>query len=241
MSARSMNPAEFRAALKDAMTRGTEQLTTVEEFRAFYNRATDELIGFIERDTARIVDLRASQLSILESHRAGLDRMDRYRIPLALLAPLLVLASLASVALQVWILFLTPSVSGWINLGVYSVLTAVGIGAAKAGRSGEVYSERLRALFRPRVERCPGAVLSAIARLVFSERTNVAVFQPIVADLQHEVIEALAQGSPWKARIARARNTWAFFCAVVAQAPTFVKLLSGVPLVKALIDLFKPE
>ncbi len=82
-----------------------------------------------------------------------------------------------------------------------------------AARSRRV-ARRAARLLRP-----PGFRLLALASFWCSRSTYELVLEPIVRDLQEEVMEALAAGRVWKARWMRLRGTWAFWSAVAGLAP----------------------
>ena len=68
------------------------------------------------------------------------------------------------------------------------------------------------------IEIPPGTKMMAWVRLLFSEKTRELVFEPIVADYQYEIFEALKAGCP-KSEIRRiqARHWFGFVHAVVRQ------------------------
>jgi hypothetical protein len=69
--------------------------------------------------------------------------------------------------------------------------------------------------FDPRSKRAvvppPGLRLCALADLLCSPKTCDRILKPILADMQAEVFEALAQGRRFKAMIARIRGCLAFW------------------------------
>ncbi len=74
----------------------------------------------------------------------------------------------------------------------------------------------------------PGFKLLAIAKALFSDKTTSTILEPIISDLQHEYLEALAECRVWKAYYVRARWYWSFWSAVAAQTPlSAVRLLSA--------------
>ena len=64
-----------------------------------------------------------------------------------------------------------------------------------------------------------GWKLRRFADLCFSTKTFTQVLEPTLSDMQKEHFDALAEGRPWKARMALVRGYWAFWSAVVAQLP----------------------
>lgn len=63
----------------------------------------------------------------------------------------------------------------------------------------------------------PGHQIGRFVTFFYSERTKARVFDPIIADLQHEYIEALGKGEKWKAGWVRVRGYWGFWKAVGLQ------------------------
>ena len=60
----------------------------------------------------------------------------------------------------------------------------------------------------------PGDRIRAVAAHLFAERTMERVIEPIVADLQCEYDEAVAQGALWRARLSLLRSYFAFASAL---------------------------
>jgi hypothetical protein len=77
----------------------------------------------------------------------------------------------------------------------------------------------------------PGFRLRRLAQLWFSKKVYTFVFEPVLSDLQHEYVEALAEHDRWKSHFALARGYWAFWLAVVAQLP--------VSLLRVVVELWK--
>ncbi len=65
----------------------------------------------------------------------------------------------------------------------------------------------------------PGHRLLRFADFAFSRRNYSLVLHPVVRDLRHEYLTALAAGRRWKARWVRLRGTWAFWSAVAGLLP----------------------
>lgn len=59
----------------------------------------------------------------------------------------------------------------------------------------------------------PGTTLLSVARFFASRRFYEHVLTPTVADMQHEYFAALAEGSSWRAMLARVRGIAAFVSA----------------------------
>ena len=71
---------------------------------------------------------------------------------------------------------------------------------------------------KPLIVLPPGSRLSRCVECFYSKRTVGQVFFLIIADMQHEYIEALAKGEKWKARWVRLRGYWGFFNAMGLQS-----------------------
>jgi len=54
---------------------------------------------------------------------------------------------------------------------------------------------------------------------LFSSRTMERVFDPTIADLRHEVFEALAQGRALKAKWIHVKYAWILAATALAQMP----------------------
>jgi hypothetical protein len=84
-----------------------------------------------------------------------------------------------------------------------------------------VYRVRFHSL-RTSVQRVPGSGLRVFSESIFSRHTYSKVLEPILRDLLDEYCAALAEKSPWKARLVRMRGYWSFWSAVIAQMPISV-------------------
>ncbi len=65
----------------------------------------------------------------------------------------------------------------------------------------------------------PGHRLLRFAEFACSRRDYRLVLEPVIRDLRHEYLAALAAGRRWKARWVRLRGTWAFWAAAVGLLP----------------------
>jgi hypothetical protein len=72
---------------------------------------------------------------------------------------------------------------------------------------------------RGKIVRPPGMRLNAIAEFLFAKNTYERVFQPTIADLQREYLDALAQDRLWKARWIWLRGHYSFWVAFLCQLP----------------------
>ena len=79
---------------------------------------------------------------------------------------------------------------------------------AQAWASGQL--RRAPALVKP-----PGISCLRVAQALFGSKACAGVFQPVIADMQHEHFDALARGATWEARFAVIRGRIAFVRAVV--------------------------
>jgi hypothetical protein len=70
-----------------------------------------------------------------------------------------------------------------------------------------------------KVRRAPGSHLLWVADLLFSRKSVEEVLEDTVIDMRREYFDALAQDRPGKARWARIRGTWTFFCAAFELTP----------------------
>ncbi len=82
-----------------------------------------------------------------------------------------------------------------------------------------------------RIHMPSSSTLHTISETLFSKRTYLHVFQPILQDLEAEHLEALAEDRPWKARWVVIRGHWSFWSAFVAQLPF--------SLIKRIVELWK--
>ncbi len=74
----------------------------------------------------------------------------------------------------------------------------------------------VRATKRARIEMPPGLQMNALANMLFSKKTAQCVFEPIVADYQHEMFEAIKAGHP-QATVRRIQTRhWIGFVVAVA-------------------------
>ena len=71
----------------------------------------------------------------------------------------------------------------------------------------------------------PGLSLSALAQFIYSRKIYDRVFQPILADMQHEYFEALKDGQQRKAQWVMWRGRLSFVMAVFAQVPVSITRL----------------
>ncbi len=84
-----------------------------------------------------------------------------------------------------------------------------------AGETGEVSMVPARI----RIQRLPGMSLRLVAELTFSNASYERVFQPLIADMQEEYLEALAKERPWKAWFTRLLGYVSFGHAVATMVP----------------------
>lgn len=83
-----------------------------------------------------------------------------------------------------------------------------------------------RSIPAKRVHSAPGVRLGAFARFFFSRTTCELIFEPMLADLTKEYLEALASGEAKKASWIRFRYTGAYCTAVCSRLPfSFLSLL----------------
>lgn len=68
--------------------------------------------------------------------------------------------------------------------------------------------------------RCPGVRLTRWSEFVFSKKAFRQVFGPVLADMQFEYFEALAERALWKARWVQVRGYCAFWHAVLLYGVT---------------------
>jgi len=77
----------------------------------------------------------------------------------------------------------------------------------------------------------PGSSLRSFVNWVFSKKTAERVFLPVIADLQHEWMEAKGESRPWKARWVIIRGHWHFLTALGLQG--------AVSIAKRIFDIWK--
>lgn len=82
-----------------------------------------------------------------------------------------------------------------------------------------------------RITRPPGRGLHRLAAAVFTNRTATMVFEPVIADMQAEYMEALQHGGTTNAKWVRIRGYWIFWNHVLLQLP--------VSLTKMLVAIWK--
>lgn len=68
-----------------------------------------------------------------------------------------------------------------------------------------------------RIIRPPGSHLRAVVEFFYSPRTVARVFNPILADMQYEWMDAVGLKQPWKARWVRIRGYWHFWQSIGLQ------------------------
>lgn len=71
---------------------------------------------------------------------------------------------------------------------------------------------------RNRIQRAPGTRLMEVADFFFSKKTVEGVYAPMIADLQMEYVDALAQSRPRKAAWIRIRGCWSFWNTFALQS-----------------------
>jgi hypothetical protein len=90
-------------------------------------------------------------------------------------------------------------------------------------------------VLRPRkpslIKTAPGHRILSVVSWLYARQTVARVFAPTIYDMQHEHIEALAEGQVWKARWVVLRGDWSVLSAMIAQAP--------LSLLKRLFELWK--
>ena len=74
----------------------------------------------------------------------------------------------------------------------------------------------------------PGYFMGVISELVFSKRTREKVIVPILADMQYEYCEAIADGRSGKAVIVRIRGYLSFVVAALAVMLTVLKTVAEI-------------
>lgn len=84
---------------------------------------------------------------------------------------------------------------------------------------------KIKSLRKRSVHPAPGGQLRRLARLLFTRRTFRLVFEPLLADMHLEYVEALANGSLAEARLIRAKYTLAFGAAVLGRLPISIASL----------------
>jgi hypothetical protein len=83
----------------------------------------------------------------------------------------------------------------------------------------EVHIKKLTVVSKPVIEPAPGGWLERISRFTFSTKIFAHVYEPMIADMRHEYIEALAAGEKWHARWIHTRGVLAFCKAVMLSLP----------------------
>lgn len=70
----------------------------------------------------------------------------------------------------------------------------------------EVSNHSLNRVSTPVIERAPGYGLLCLSGIVFGKKTKELVFEPWIADLQEEYLNAVQDGNEWQCRFIRVRG-----------------------------------
>jgi|1186.fasta_scaffold220626_3 hypothetical protein len=116
--------------------------------------------------------------------------------------------------------FLNSPTNGLQDFGSLLQFATIAFGATATLMLGVAATYTWKMTHAPRLRRAPGSLLLEVAEFVVSGRTFARVFEPVVADMQREYMEALRDGRMWKARWVRCRGTLTFITHAAAQLPT---------------------
>ena len=134
-------------------------------------------------------------------------------------SPLVLLASLAGLALVIWGVWYIRNGSDYFGVALSIFVSVLGITLGAT-----FYYEKSANL---RIKKAPGSTLLSIVDFFFSPTVIENVFKPIVADWRTEFFNALQKGWRWKAKWIQARYTVSFMMAMgLSKVFSFIKSLA---------------